>query len=187
MGRRKNMTFGIRTRVGLACLSLLIAGSFHVIFAQTGTAGPHLWDKPLDPAILEKRVNEQLDLAQKSINELLATKERRTIENTLAPFDNAAEKLDTAGDQSGVMQLLSPDAGIRDRAQAMVQKVSAASTALSLNPAIYHALADLDVSKADAATQYYVKRTLLEFRLAGVDKDDATRARIQALDAEVAN
>ncbi|HTC42586.1 MAG TPA: M3 family metallopeptidase, partial [Candidatus Acidoferrales bacterium] len=61
-----------------------------------------------------------------------------------------------------------------------------ASTAISLNPAIYHALADLDVSKADAATQYYVKRTLLEFRLAGVDKDGATRARIQALSDELA-
>ena len=180
------MTFGVRTRVGLTCLSLLCAGSFHRILAQNGVVGPHLWDKPLDPAILEKRVNEQLDLAQKSINELLAVKERRTIENTLAPFDNAAEKLDTAGDQSGALQLLSPDAGIRDRAQAMVQTVSAASTALSLNPAIYHALADLDVSKADAATQYYVKRTLLEFRLAGVDKDDATRARIQALDDDLA-
>jgi thimet oligopeptidase len=180
------MTFGIRTRVSLACLGLLCAGSFQMIFAQAGVEGPHLWDKPLDPAILEKRVNEQLDLVQKSINQLLAVKGPRTIENTLAYFDNAAEELDTAGDQSGVLQLVSPDASIRDGAQAMVQKVSAASTALSLNPAIYHALADLDVSKADAATQYYVKRTLLEFRLAGVDKDDATRARIQALDDEVA-
>ena len=180
------MRFGIRLRVGVACMGLLWAGSFQMIFAQAGVEGPHLWDKPLDPAVLEKRVNEQLDLAQKSINEILAVKGPRTIENTLAPFDNATEKLDTAGDQSGMLQLLSPEAGIRDRAQAMVQKVSAASTAISLNPAIYHALADLDVSRADAATQYYVKRTLLEFRLAGVDKDDATRARIQALSDELA-
>jgi thimet oligopeptidase len=180
------MNFGFGTRVSLVCLGLLCAGSSRMIFAQTGVEGPHLWDKPLDPAILEKRVNEQLALAQKSIDELLAVQGPRTVENTLATFDNAAEKLDTAGDQSGVLQLVSPDASIRDRAQAMVQKVSAASTALSLNPAIYHALADLDVSKADAATQYYVKRTLLEFRLAGVDKDDATRARIQALDDQLA-
>ena len=180
------MRVGIRLRVGVACMGLLCAGSFQVIFAQAGVEGPHLWDKPLDPAILEKRVTEQLDLVQKSINEILAVQGPRTIENTLAPFDNATEKLDTAGDQSGMLQLLSPEAGIRDRAQAMVQKVSAASTAISLNPAIYHALADLDVSKADAATQYYVKRTLLEFRLAGVDKDDATRARIQALSDELA-
>jgi thimet oligopeptidase len=180
------MSFGTRARVGLACLGLLCAGSFQMIFAQAGIQGPHLWDKPLDPAILEKRVDEQLDLAQKSISHLLAVKGPRTIENTLAAFDNATEKLDTAGDQSGMLQALSPEASVRDRAQAMLQRVSAASTAISLNPAIYHALAHLDVSTADAATQYYVKRTLLELRLAGVDQDDATRARIQALNDELA-
>jgi Zn-dependent oligopeptidase len=179
------MTFGMRARVGVAWLGLLCAGSFQMVFAQASVEGPHLWDRPLDPAILEKRVNEQLELAQKSINELLAVKGPRTIENTLAPFDNATEKLDTAGYQTGLMQNLNPDAKIRDRAQALIQKVSTASTALSLNTAIFHALADLDVSQADAATQYYVKRTLLEFRIAGVDKDDATRARIQALNDDV--
>ena len=67
----------------------------------------------------------------------------------------------------------------------MIEKVSAVATALALNQALYHALAALDVSKADPATQYYVKRTLLEFRLAGVDKDDATRARIKTLNDEI--
>ncbi|MGA3350344.1 MAG: M3 family metallopeptidase, partial [Candidatus Sulfotelmatobacter sp.] len=42
-------------------------------------------------------------------------------------------------------------------------------------------LAAIDVSRADAATKYYVQRQLLEFRLAGVDKDDATRARLKKL------
>jgi Zn-dependent oligopeptidase len=56
---------------------------------------------------------------------------------------------------------------------------------LPLNQALYHALAALDVSKADRATQYYVQRTLLEFRLAGVDKDDATRAHIKTLNDEI--
>ncbi len=34
---------------------------------------------------------------------------------------------------------------------------------------------------ASAATQHYVERTLLGYRLAGVDKDKATRDRLQAL------
>jgi thimet oligopeptidase len=147
--------------------------------------GPHLWDRPLDPEILEKRVNEQLGLAQKSLNLLLAVKGRRTIENTLAPYDDAIESLDTALGQSGLMQVVSPDAKVRDRAQAMVQKVSAVVTALSLNPAVFHALSDLDVSRAGPPTQYFVQRTLLEFRLSGVDKDAATRARIQALNDDI--
>jgi thimet oligopeptidase len=179
------MTFHLRLRRNPACLILFFAAGFQTAFAQTAVYGPHLWDKPLDPAVFEKRVNEQLDRAQKSIDQLLAVKGPRTIENTLAPYDDAIEKLDTAGYQSGVMQAVSPEANLRDRAQAMVQKVSVAITALSLNPAIFHALSDLDVSKADPATQYYVKRTLLEFRLAGVDKDDATRARILSLNDDI--
>ena len=177
------MTFRVRVVRDLAIL--LFAGGFQSAFAQTAAYGPHLWDKPLDPAIFEKRVNEHLDGVQKSLNQLLAVKGPRTIENTLSPYDHAVEELDTVGNQSGLMQVVNPDANVRDRAQAMVQKVSAVATALSLNPAIFHALSGMDISKADPATQHYVNRTLLEFRLAGVDKDDATRARIQSLNDDI--
>jgi thimet oligopeptidase len=179
------MTFHVRLGRDVACMILFFAGGFQTASAQTAMYGPHLWDKPLDPAIFEKRVNEHLDGVQKSINQLLAVKGPRTIENTLSPYDDAVEELDTVGNQSGLMQAVSPDANVRERAQAMVQKVSAVATALSLNPAIFHALSGMDISKADPATQYYVNRTLLEFRLAGVDKDDATRARIQSLNDDI--
>ena len=38
---------------------------------------------------------------------------------------------------------------------------------------------------ADAETRYYLPRTLRDFRLAGVDKDEATRKRIKALRDEL--
>jgi thimet oligopeptidase len=181
----KSMTFDIRLSRKLACMILLLAGGLQTTFAQTGSFGPHLWDKPLDPAGFEKRVNEHLDRAQKAIDQLLAVQGPRTIENTLAPYDEVTELLDTTGNQANLMQTVSPDASVRERAQAMVQKVSSVATALSLNRAIFHALSELDVSRADPTTQYYVKRTLLEFRLSGVDKDDATRARIQSLNDDI--
>jgi thimet oligopeptidase len=53
----------------------------------------------------------------------------------------------------------------------MTTKVRSAQTTLSLNRDVCQALASLDALKADAATRYYVQRQLLEFRLAGVDKD----------------
>jgi thimet oligopeptidase len=179
------MRFHVRVRRDLACMILLCAGGFQTAFAQTAVYGPHLWDKPLDPTTFEKRVNERLDGVQKSINQLLAVKGPRAIENTLSPYDDAVEELDTLAYQAGLMQVVSTDANIRDRAQAMVEKVSAVATALSLNPAIFHALSGLDISKADPATQYYVNRTLLEFRLAGVDKDDRMRTRIQSLNDDI--
>lgn len=79
------------------------------------------------------------------------------------------------------MQQVHPDAAFRDHATAMTTKVSSAQTALSLNQNVYHALTALDVSKADPATRYYVQRQLLEFRLAGADKDDPTREKLRKL------
>jgi thimet oligopeptidase len=179
------MNSDVSVRWNLVCMLLLFAAGFQPAFGQNATYGPHLWDKPLNPTVLEKRVNEQLDLAQNSINQLLAVKGQRTVENTLAPYDDAIEKLDTAGNQSSLMQVAGPEAGIRDRAQAMYQKVSSVGTALSLNSDVFHALSEINLSNAEPATQYYVKRTLLEFRLSGVDKDKSTRARVQSLSDEI--
>ena len=154
-------------------------------FAQTAKYGPHLWAPPVDPAIFEKRVNEQLEIAQKSVDQILAVTGPRTIENTLQPYDQAVEALDTAGNGAGLVQSVYPEAAMRDRAQLMVQKVSAAASEFSLNQALYKAVAAIDISKADPETRYYVTRTLLEFRLAGVDRDDATRAKIKILNDEI--
>ena len=79
------------------------------------------------------------------------------------------------------MEQVHPDATFRDHATAMLTKASAALTAIALNHDVYNALAAINVSKADAATKYYVKRQLLEFRVAGVDKDEATRTRLKKL------
>ena len=67
----------------------------------------------------------------------------------------------------------------------MLQKAVSVQTALNLNQDVYKSLGALDLSKSDPATQYYVKRTLLLFRLAGVDKDDATRANLKKLNDEL--
>jgi thimet oligopeptidase len=153
--------------------------------AQTAKYGPHLWASPVDPASFEKRVNEQLEIVQKSVDQILAVKGARTLENTLQPYDQAVEALDTAGNSAGLVQSVDPQAAMRDRAQAMIQKVSAAATAFSLNQALYKALAAIDISNAGPETRYYVTRTLLEFRLAGVDRDDATRAKIKTLNEQI--
>ena len=65
-----------------------------------------------------------------------------------------------------------PSKPVRDKAQQLAQRVAEAATALSLNQEVYRALAAVDASKADDATRHYVERTLLQYRLAGVDKDE---------------
>ncbi len=142
---------------------------------------PTIWSAKPDVAAFEKIENDRLAAAQKAIDEVVAVKDARTIENTLVPFDEAVHQLNSAQYFSGLMQQVHPDATFRDHATAMFQKAGAAATALSPNQDVYKALQALDVSKADPATRYYVQRQLLEFKLAGVDKDQATRDRLKKL------
>ena len=64
------------------------------------------------------------------------------------------------------MQSVHPEAAFRDRATAMLQKVSATQTELSLNQEVYVALKSLDTSSTNPATQHYLRRQLLAFHLA---------------------
>ncbi|MGD0987747.1 MAG: M3 family metallopeptidase [Candidatus Sulfotelmatobacter sp.] len=172
------MLFAVRFAIFL-CLPVFVAA---VLSAQTATVSQStIWAAKPDVAAFEKIENDRLAAGQKSIDALLAVKGPRTIENTLALLDEAFHQINSAAYFAGLMEQVHPDAGFRDHATAMVTKASAASTAIALNHEVYNALAAIDVSKADAATKYYVQRQLLEFRLAGVDKDDASRARLKKL------
>ena len=145
-----------------------------------------LWSDKPDVATFDKIENDHLAAADRSIATLITAKGPRTIANTLVPFDEAVREINTAGYFAGLMQQVHPDAIYRDHATAMYTKVVAAQTAISLNRDVYNAMSALDVSKADAATKYYVERQLLEFKLAGVNKDDATRAKLKELNEKLA-
>jgi thimet oligopeptidase len=126
-------------------------------------------------------VEARLAAHHKEIDDLLKVAGQRTTENTLRPFDRAVAELSTAGSQTGVLNSVHPEKEIRDTAEAMTQKIAEAGTALSLHREVYLALSAMDLTWEDQATRHYAERTLLEYRLAGVDKDDATRAQIRAL------
>jgi thimet oligopeptidase len=158
--------------------------------ALTGNAARKADDAPFwtgmpDAATFTKMQEERLAKAQQLLDQILAFKGKRTIANTLKPYDEVLIYLDAAGSQSGLIQEVHPDEGVRNAAEKESQKVQAFYTDLSLNRAVYDALASLDLKGADAETRFYVEKTLRDFRLAGVDKDEATRKRIKALRDEL--
>lgn len=153
--------------------------------AQGSSSPPPAWATNPDIPTFDKTENEHLAAAQLAIDEIAAVTGPHTISNTLARYDEAVLQINSAGNLANLMQSVHPDHKFRDHATAMLTKTTALKTALSLNRDVYHSLESMDVSTADAATRYYVNRTLLEFRLAGVDKDDATRARLKQLNDEL--
>jgi len=152
---------------------------------QVGASNAPFWTGLSDAASFTRAMDARLADARGSLDRLLAAPAPRTIANTLQPYDDVLLELDAVGSQAELIQSVHPDARVREAAEQVSQKVSAFGTELSLNRAVYDALASLDVSQADKETQYYVQRTLRDFRLSGVDKDDATRKRIQQLRDEL--
>src|SRR5580704_3095505 len=126
-------------------------------------------------------VTARLAAHEAALAALLAIDTPRTPENTLRLFDAAIEQISLAGSQAGVLNSVAADKAVRDQAQQEAQRIAIAGSALSLNRAVYDALAAMRTDGCNPATTHYVQRTLLSYRLAGVDKDDATRAHLQSL------
>jgi thimet oligopeptidase len=152
-------------------------------------------------------VGARLEAHEASLAALLAVQGARTPENSLRLYDMAIEQLSLAGAQAAVLNSVAADKAVRDQAQKEAQRVAVAASALSLNRAVYEALKAIDldgsshdgsgalketdaldgsggVGEASPATRHYIERTLLAYRLAGVDQDQETRDRLQALHEE---
>jgi thimet oligopeptidase len=178
------MSHSHRSQAGRPFLAALWIGVFLVSthLLSLGQSDPlHIWVGTLDRASAEKWVGDHIAKERKYVDELLAAKTPRTIENTLRPFDNAQNELGVAGAEAYLMFAVAPQKDVRDAGQALAQQVQEANTVLFLNPDVYRALAAVDISAADPATKHYMERMLLEYRLAGVDKDAATRAQVKKL------
>ncbi len=147
----------------------------------------HAWEAggAASAEALSAWVSARLAAHEAALAALLALEGARSTENTLRLYDAAIEQLSLAGAQSGVLNSVAADKSVRDQAQVEAQRVAMVGSALSLNRAVYEALAAIDLdgvaSPISAATRHYVNRTLLSYRLSGVDKDQATRDRLQSL------
>jgi thimet oligopeptidase len=153
------------------------------VAATVVTEDVHVWEAggAESAESLKSWVGARLAAHQASLAALLAVDEQRTPDNSLRLYDAAIEQLSLAGAQAGVLNSVAADKAVRDQAQIEAQRVAMAGSALSLNRAVYDALAAIDLAGTPAATRHYVERTLLSYRLAGVDKDQPTRDRLQAL------
>ena len=143
----------------------------------------HVWEAggAASAEALTAWVGARLAAHESALAALLAVEGERTPENSLLLYDTAIQELSLAGAQAGILNSVAADKAVRDQAQMEAQRVAMAGSALSLNRNVYDALTAIRLEGASAATKHYVERTLLGYRLAGVDKDQATRDRLQAL------
>jgi len=159
--------------------------------AATGPTSAPFWTGMTSVAAFEHAMDGRLAHARALLAQLIAVTGARTLDNTLRVYDDLQIEIDAVSQQAQLIQSVHPDAAMRDAAEKVSQKASALNTEVSLNRSVFDAIQALDVTaarrsaEAPGETEYYLKRLLRDFRLAGVDKDEATRKRIQALRDEL--
>jgi thimet oligopeptidase len=108
------------------------------------------------------------------------------IRNYYLPLDSLISSATTLQSHASSLSRIHPDPSLQSAAEACDLLINKFFSDLSLSRPVYDALSRLDTSKADAETRYSVEKSLLSYKLAGVDKDDETRERIRTLNEEIA-
>lgn len=133
------------------------------------------------PETLLAATRAALATARSELQTLLAVTGPRTEADTLGPYQRLQLALSNAGHRAGLLSEVHPDRPLREAAEAGVQEISAYATELSLHRGLYQALVSVSLEGLAPDTRRFLEHTLRDFRRAGVDKDEATRARLKEL------
>jgi thimet oligopeptidase len=177
--RLTTRTLRIAAPLALAlCLAAVCPASSDAKTPKAKPSDPAFFSGYPDAAAFRAMEDAELKAAQAALDKMLAVKGKRTIENTLVPYNEVQMHGENAAYGSSLLEAVHPDSAFRADAEAQTQRATKFLDDLSLNRAVYDAIVQVDVSKADPATRYFHEKTVRDFRLSGVDKDEATRARI---------
>jgi len=137
------------------------------------------------PGAVDREAKRMLDEARAILDRVLKVTGKRTVANTLAPFNEMANGISLVSLQSQLVFNAHTEAAVRDAANKAYLAADSLSTEISLNRPLYDAFAAMDVRKADKETQFAASKILRDFRRAGVNRDEGTRAHIKALNDEI--
>ena len=129
--------------------------------------------------------NDAIARAKVGLDAIRALPAPRDTVTTLTWYDDANAVINDLDFQAELARQSSPNAEMRKAGEDCDREIQAFSTAIYQDRAVYEALSGLDLSGQDASTAWWMKRDLREFRRAGVDRDEATREKVRALNDEV--
>jgi thimet oligopeptidase len=167
--------------VRLACVAILPFLATSPAAAKDAAMPPVFFTGAPNLNQFRAAVEGELATAQSNLDALLAVRGRRTVANTLDRYNLVMTHGENAAYAAHLMESVNPDSTFRTKSEELTQKANKFLDDLSLNRPLYDALVQVDAVKEDAATKYFLTKTLQDFRLAGVDKDEATRKEISAI------
>jgi thimet oligopeptidase len=133
---------------------------------------------------LDRRCADGLAAARDAVRRLKAG-EATTAEQALQIWDDGMIGLGNAASVGSLFSEVHPDESVRTRGEAAVQEVQRIGTEFQLDRELYDVFAALDAAELDPQAARLLDKTLTDFRRAGVDRDDETRARIKEINEQL--
>ena len=133
---------------------------------------------------LDARCAEGLQAARDAVARLKAG-EATTATDALRIWDEGVLGMGNAAAAGSLFSEVHPDEDIRTRGETAVQEVQKLDTELQLDRDLYDVFAALDAAELDQQAARLLDKTLTDFRRAGVDRDDETRARIKEINEQL--
>ncbi len=128
---------------------------------------------------------QDIQKAREAIARFKALPAPRDTVAALEVYDEAIALLNDASGRSAIATNSHPDEAVRNASQDCDTEVQKTLTGINLDRGVYDVLVSLDPSKADGPTRQYITHELRTFRRYGVDRDEATRAKVLSLQEEL--
>ena len=138
-----------------------------------------------DLSSFEQTYTKYLLDAQNIFEQLKDTGKPRTDKQVLELYNDLSFFISEVAAGTELVSAVHPQLELRESAEKFQAEVNKLATEVSLSRIVFELFSRIDISLFDGETKRYVQKTLEDFRRSGVDKDDATRAKIQVLSEEL--
>ena len=175
----------LRTAVGIIGISL-IAGACATGKGGATSGGAATLEGPMwkSKDLVKARCEATLDAARARRDTIRAGGER-TLEGTLKPLNQMFADIDATFGWTQLIANTHPDQTAREAAEACERDVQQLITEINLDPGVFAAVNAVATDGLAPGAQRFVERVKREIERAGGDKDEATRARLEALAKEM--
>ncbi len=136
-------------------------------------------------AAIAARCDAGIALVNREKAALEARKGPATLKGDYQAFDTLSLVLGDVGNEMYLISQSAPAKAVRDAAEACVPKIGDVGTSVGLSRPIYDRLSAIPTKGLDKKVAFTLSHQLIEYKLAGVDKDAATRAKVTELNKQI--
>ncbi len=129
--------------------------------------------------------DESLGAIEKLRGSIVARAGKGTLEDTLRSVNEMYTEMDTLWSMLYLYMSVHPNKEVRSAAETCDQRISKVASDISLDRGIFDAIESVDPDSLDPMAARFRAHLIRDYRLAGVDKDEKTRAKIAGLNNEI--